>query len=131
MYRRAPLYYLLHCHCNWLNHTTWSNRNCRTQHGDTQVGKHTAAPPPPPWNFRKYCFIFYTIQVSVCCVGCLMIANKCTYISLYIRNTAISVNKQLVCISPHQFVNTCDLHLIKSLSYHVVNCSCILRHFEQ
>ncbi len=40
-----------------------------------------------------------------------MIANICTYISLYIRNMAISVNKKLVCISPHQLVNTCDLHL--------------------
>ncbi len=33
------------------------------------------------------------------------------YISLYIRNT-ILVNKKFVCISPHQLVNTCDLHLV-------------------
>ncbi len=44
-------------------------------------------------------------------VCCLMIANICTYISLYIRNTAILVNRKYVCISPHQLVNTCDFHL--------------------
>ncbi len=37
--------------------------------------------------------------------------NICTYISLYVRNTAISVKKRFVCISLHQLVNTCDLHL--------------------
>ncbi len=65
-------------------------------------------------NFSQCCFIFYIIQTPVCCVaiGCLMIANIWTYISLYIRNTAILVNKKLVCISPHQLVNTCDLHLV-------------------
>ncbi len=40
-----------------------------------------------------------------------MFTNICTYISLYIRNTAILVNKKLVCISPHERVNTCDLNL--------------------
>ncbi len=28
MYRRAPSSFLRHCHCHWLNHTTWSHRNC-------------------------------------------------------------------------------------------------------
>ncbi len=65
------------------------------------------------WNFSQYCFIFYTIHTPVCCVGCLMITNIWTYISLYIRNTAILVNKILVCICLHQLVNTCDLHLVK------------------
>ncbi len=51
-------------------------------------------------NLSQYCFIFYTIYTPVCCVGCLTIANICTYISLYIRNTAILVNKKLICISP-------------------------------
>ncbi len=69
--------------------------------------------------------------MPICCVGCFMIPNICTYISLCIRNMAISVNKKLVCISPHQLVNTCDLHLVKSLSSHVVNCACVLRHFKQ
>ncbi len=63
------------------------------------------------WNLRQYCLIFYTIQTSICSVGCLMIVNICTYISLCIRNTAISVNKTLICISLHQLVNTCELHL--------------------
>ncbi len=52
------------------------------------------------WNLRQYCH-FCTIQTSICCIDCLVIANICTYISLHIRNTAISVNKKLVCISPH------------------------------
>ncbi len=58
---------------------------------------------------------FYTIQTSICCMDCLVIANICTYISIYIRNTAISVNK-IVCISQHQLVNTCDLHLALYMS---------------
>ncbi len=69
------------------------------------------------WNLRQYCFIFYTIQTSIWCIDCIVNANICTYISLYIRNTAISVNKIFVCIYPHQLVNTCDLHLEL---YHVV-----------
>ncbi len=69
------------------------------------------------WNLRQYFLIFYTIQTSICCIDCLVIANICTYISLYIRNTAILVNKKLVCISPYQLVNTCDIHLAL---YHVV-----------
>ncbi len=63
------------------------------------------------WNLSQYCFIVYTIQTPICYVGCLMIANICTYISLYIRKMAILVNKKLVCISLHQLVNTCDPHL--------------------
>ncbi len=53
--------------------------------------------------------------MSICYIGCLMIANTWTYISLYIRNTAILQNKKSVCIFPPQFVNTCDLHLFKLL----------------
>ncbi len=40
-----------------------------------------------------------------------MIANICTYIFIYVRNTVILVNKKLVCIFEHESVNTCDLHL--------------------
>ncbi len=29
MHRKAPPSYLRHCHCDWLNHTMCSNRNCR------------------------------------------------------------------------------------------------------
>ncbi len=54
---------------------------------------------------------FYTIETPICYVGCLMITNTWTYISLYIRNTAILENKKSVSIFPHQLVNTCDLHI--------------------
>ncbi len=94
-------------------------------HGPTEIVKYiesnylerrypswlTHSRSPAACNLRQYCFIFYTIQTSICCIHCLIIANICTYISLYIKNTAISVNKKLLCISPHQLVNTCDLHL--------------------
>ncbi len=89
-------------------------------HGPTEIAEHIARRhpswsthnrSPAAWNLRQYCFIFYTIQTSICCIDCLVIPNICTYISLCIRNMAISVNKKLVCISPHQLVNTCDLHL--------------------
>ncbi len=55
--------------------------------------------------------------MSICYVGCLMIANTWTYISLYIRNTAILENKKSVCIFQHQLVNTCDFHLFRLLKY--------------
>ncbi len=54
---------------------------------------------------------FYTIQTPICYVGCLMIANTWTYISLYIRNTAILQYNKSVYIFPHQRVNSCDLQL--------------------
>ncbi len=88
--------------------------------GPTEIVKHieqrhlswlTHSRSPTAWNLRQYCFIFYTIEMSICCIDCLVIANICTYICLYIRKTAILVNKKLVCISPHQLVNICDLHL--------------------
>ncbi len=41
-----------------------------------------------------------------------MIANTWTYISLYVRNTAILQNNKSVYIFPHQRVNTGDLHLV-------------------
>ncbi len=56
-----------------------------------------------------------TIQMPICYVGCLIIANTWIYISIYIRNTAILENKKSVCIFPHQLVNTCDLHLFSLL----------------
>ncbi len=69
--------------------------------------------------------------MPICYVGYLMITNICTYISLYIRNTAILQNKTLIGIFTHQLVNTCDLHLVKSLPYHMVNSACVLHHFKQ
>ncbi len=66
---------------------------------------------PRAWNLRQYFFIFNSIQMPICYVGCLMIANTWTYISIYIRNTAILENNKSVCIFRHQRVNTCDLHL--------------------
>ncbi len=56
-----------------------------------------------------------TIQMPICYVGCLIIANTWIYISLYIRNTAILENIKSVCIFLHQFVNTCNLHLFRLL----------------
>ncbi len=88
-----------HSRCDWLNHTTWFHSNWAY---------------PKTWNLRQYCFIFLhntTIQTPICYLGCLMIANTWTYISLYIRNTAILENKNIVCIFLHQRVNTYDLHL--------------------
>ncbi len=37
---------------------------------------------------------FYTIQTPICSVGCLMITNRWTDISLYFKNTAILENKK-------------------------------------
>ncbi len=93
---------------SWINYFTaigW-----KIPCGPTEILSHSRS--IEVWNFSQYCFIFYTIHTPVCCVGCLMIANICTYISLYISNTAILVNKKLVCISQHQLVNTCELHLV-------------------
>ncbi len=122
--------YFRHCHCDQLNNTTWSYRNCRIHSTETlkSVTTATALYHRIGVNIAS---LFYTIQTPICYVGCLMIANICTYISLYIRNTAIVENKKIVGIFPPQLVNTCDLHLVKSLPYHMVNCACVLRHFKQ
>ncbi len=136
---RVPPSYLRHCYCYCLNHTTSSNRNCwpsplytmwyghcHLVSGGTgyvwlaepyQVVplKSSAAPKHGIWVNIAY--FFYTIQTPLFYVGCLMIANTWTYISLYVRNTAILENKKSVCIFPHQLVNTCDLHLLRLLKY--------------
>ncbi len=71
--------------------------------------KSNAAPKHGIWvSIASY---FYTIQTPICYVGFLMIANRWTYISLYLRNTAILENKKTVCIFLHQLVNTWDLHI--------------------
>ncbi len=89
---------------------------------------HSADPKRGMWiNIVSF---FYTIEMPMYFIGYLMITKICTYISLSIRNMTISVNKKLVCIFPHQLENTCDLHLVKSLQYYVVNCACILHHFK-
>ncbi len=86
-----------HSRCDWLNHTT--------------VVPHESSEAPPHGNWVNIVSFFNTIQTPICYVGCLMIAKAWTYISLYIRNIAILVNKKFVCISPHKLVNTCDLHV--------------------
>ncbi len=110
-----------HSHSDWLNYTI--------PHGSTEIAEHivrrylnryshSAALKHGIWiNITSF---FYTLEIPIYYVGYLMIANICTYISLYIRNTTISINRKLVCISQHQLVNTCDLHLVKSLQYHMV-----------
>ncbi len=91
-------------HCHWLNHTTWFH---------SYRYDHSAAPKQGiSVNIASF---FYTIQTPICYVGCLMITNTWTYISLYIRNTAILENKKSVCIFPHQLVNTYDLHHFRLL----------------
>ncbi len=77
-----------------LRHSSWLTQLAPTQHGI--------------WDNIASFFTQYRCQYAV---YCLMVANICTYISLYIRNMAILVNKKLVCISLHQLLNTCDLHL--------------------
>ncbi len=83
--------------CDWLNHTTWFHSN-------------RALPRSMEFDSMLLHF-FYTIQMPICSVGCLMLANTWIYISLYLRNTAILENKKSVCIFLHQLVNTCDLHI--------------------
>ncbi len=125
MYWRAPPSYLRHCNCDWLNHTTWSNGNCwpsplyTTWYGRCHF---VSSGPGYVWLAKPYNVVllkasaarkhgiwvniapfFYTIQMPICYVGCLIIANTWTYISLYLRNTAI-------------LENTCDLHIL-------VNCA--------
>ncbi len=62
-------------------------------------------------------YFFYTIQMPICYVGCLMIANTWTYISLYLRNTAILEKKK----SLYFLTSACE-HLWPSHS-HLVNCA--------
>ncbi len=49
---------------------------------------------PEAWNLTQCCFIFSSIQMPICSVGCLMMANTRTYIYLYFRNTVILENKK-------------------------------------
>ncbi len=96
-----------HRHCDWLNHTTWFHSN---------QFSHSVAPKLGIWvNIASF---LYTIQTGKCYVGCLMIANTWTYISLYISNTAIVENKTSDCIFS---ASTCE-HLWPSPS-HLVNCA--------
>ncbi len=117
MYRRAPPSYLRHCHCDWLNDTTWSHGNCR----HVTFVYHVVWALPSHFRRTRLCVIGWTIpsdstQIeccpkAICYVGCLMIANTWTYISLYLRNNAILENKKTICTFLHQLVSTCDLHL--------------------
>ncbi len=137
MYRRALPSYLHHCHCDWLNHTTWSKRNCWPSPFYTMwygCWHLVSGRPCYVWFAEPYHVVplessaalmhgilvnigsfFNTIQTPICYVGCLMIANTWIYISLYIRNTAILENKNSVCIFPHHLLNTCDCYLYRLL----------------
>ncbi len=72
--------------------------------------------PPEHGIWLHVASFFNTIQMPICYVGYLMIANTWTYISLYIRNTAILENNKSVCIFS---ASTCE-HLWPSPS-HLVN----------
>ncbi len=74
---------------------------------------------PGEWNFRQYCLIFNSIQMPICYVGCLVIANTWTYISIYIRNTAILENK--ICL--YFSTSMCE-HWWPSLSHLVIQAKC-------
>ncbi len=114
MYRRAPPSYLRHCHClhyDWLNHTTWSHRNCWTHCTETLELVNTQL-LPRSMEFETILLHFlHNTDASM------MIANICTYISLYIRNMAIYINK----LSLYFPTSTCE-HLWPSPS-HLVNCA--------
>ncbi len=70
---------VLALNCNWLNHTTWLGAAilfaCSSRYNHSRC--------PRAWHLSQYHFLFfYTIQTPICYVGCLMIANTWTYISL-------------------------------------------------
>ncbi len=104
-----------HSCCDWLNHTTWylvsvSTRLCPID-WTIPRGSTWIQCCPIAWIWVNIVSFLNTIQTPICYVGCSMIANTWTYISLYIRNTAILENKKSVCIFLYQHVNTCDLDL--------------------
>ncbi len=108
-----------HRRCDWLNHTMWylvsvSIRLCAIgwtiPRGSTRIERC-----PEAWNFDSMLLhFFYIMQMPICYEGCLIIANTWIYISLYLRNTVILENKKIVCIFPHQLVNSCDLHQVRN-----------------
>ncbi len=112
---------------DWQNHNMWSHRNCRTHSTETLELVNTQPPPPPLPCSMEYETIlfhfFYAINTSICYVGCLMITNTWTNISLYITNTPILEKKISVCIFSHQLVNTCDFYLFRLLKCEI--CSTI------
>ncbi len=92
---------------SWINYYTaigW-----KIQCGPTEMAA------PEACNFRQYfCMFLHNTDASM--LSRLFDDRKyniCIYISLYIRNTTILVNKTFVCSCTHQLVNTCDLHLVK------------------
>ncbi len=104
-----------------LPHVVWALPSCLSRIRLCVIGwtipgdryNHSTAPKYGILGVNMHHF-FYTILMPICYVGCLMIINTWTYISLY-RNTAIFENKISVCIFPFQLVNTCDLHLFRLL----------------
>ncbi len=90
----------IHSRCEWLNYTMEIDKHIVLRYSNGY--NHSSAPKHGIWvNIASF---VYTIQNPICYVGCLMIANICTYISLYNMNMATSVNKKLVCIP----TSTCE-----------------------
>ncbi len=97
-----------HISFDWLNHSMWSTVHAyymwpwpgrsKVFAGqlhmrivilkDMRVANHSCC--PVAWNLNQYCFIFYTIQMPICYVGCLVIANTWTYISPYTSGILLS-----------------------------------------
>ncbi len=79
--------------------------------GSTRIERY-----PETWNLRQYiASFFYTIQTPICYVGCLMIANTWTYISIYILLSW----KTKICL--YFSASMCE-HLWPS-PLHLVNCA--------
>ncbi len=79
----AILFALDQVMCDWLTHTRWFHSN-----------QYNHSPTPKHGIWVNIALFIYTIQTPICYVGCLMIANTWTYISLYFRNTALLENKK-------------------------------------
>ncbi len=87
--RRVLPSYLRQCHClhyDWLNHITWKLPNTAWRQSSWLIHSRS------PLEFKTILlqFVHHT-DANMLHVGCLIIANICTYIFLYIRNSAISV----------------------------------------
>ncbi len=116
--------------CNWLNHTTWFHGNCRT-HSTEILESISPQRCPEAWNLSQYYLIvLHNIDANMLCR--LFDDRKYMYIYLPIHQEYGYLGKPKICLYfLHQLVNTCDLHLVNSLQYHVVNSACILCHFKQ
>ncbi len=128
--------YLCHCNCDWLSHTTWSNRSCRRiprgmaaaiwfpwtrlrvigwtiPRGSTRIERY-----PVAWNLSPCCFIF--LHNTVANMLCRLFDDR-KYMDIYlpIPQEYCYLGKQKN--SLHFLVSTCE-HLWPSPS-HLVNFS--------